>query len=573
MSSRTGSIHVATTRRTYKDKVYETHLLRRSYREDGKVKNETVGNLSHLPIEVIGLIRRALRGEHFIAREDLEITASKEHGTVALALGVLRDVGLERALGSACSERDRVVAMIVARLLAPGSKLANTQWIGTTTLPEALGLGEVGPDELYAALDWLAEHQEAIEKRLVRSRIAGGSLVLYDVSSSYLTGRHCPLAKRGYSRDHRRDLPQVVYGVLTDAEGCPVAVEVFEGNVRDCKTVVSQVDRLRKRFGIEKLVIVGDRGMITQVQVDELRTRPGVDWITALTSTQLSALADEGHLQLGLFDTRNLAEIQSPAFPGERLVVCRNPDLAGMRRASREALLTRTEARLTGIANAVAAGRLKDAGKIGERVGRAWKNDRMRKHFIVEIGPSSFTWRRDDANIQAEAALDGLYVLRTSLPDDGNRSADQIVRDYKRLSKVERVFRAMKTTELLVRPIFHRATTRVRAHVFLCMLAASVHWHLEKRLAPLLFVDPGLDAQNPDPVAPRRSSPTGKQKRSSQRSEDGFALQKLRGLLRAMATLRRETLRAKDQPDVTWTQLTETTPYQRRVLALAGVAV
>jgi hypothetical protein len=571
MASRTGSIHVATTRRVYKDKTYETHLLRRSYREDGKVKNETVGNISHLPPHLIELLRRGLRGEQIIAQGDVEISASKAHGAVALVLGVLRAVGLERMLGPSCPERDRVVAMVVARLLFPSSKFANTRWWPTTTLMEDLHLGEVGPDELYAALDWLVARQSDVEKRLVHGRLCGGALVLYDVSSSYVTGRKCSLAKRGYSRDHRRDLPQVVYGVLTDAEGCPVAVEVFEGNVRDCRTVLDQVDRLRERFGLKRLVIVGDRGMITEVQVDEIRRRPGVDWITALTSDQLALLASEGKVQTGLFDARNLAEIDSPSFPGERLVVCRNPDLAALRARTREALLARTEARLQAIEKAVRTGRLKDAGKIGERVGRAWRNDKMRKHFIVEIGPAEFTWRRDEASIQAESALDGMYVVRTSLPADVEHPAERIVRDYKRLAKVERVFRAMKSTELLVRPIFHRAADRVRAHVFLCVLAAHVRWHLEQRLAALLFVDPTRDIQNPDPVAQRVPGPDGRRKRATRAAEDGTPLHSLKTLFADMATLTRNTLRTKQQPEVTWTQLAVPTNAQRRVLTLAGV--
>lgn len=572
MPTRGGSIHVATTRRVYKDKVYETHLLRRTFREDGKVKHETLGNLSHLPVGVIDLVRRSLKGERFFAEGDLEVAASRAHGAVALVLGVVRDIGLDAALGrGAARMRALVVAMIVSRLLSPQSKLGTHRWWETTTLREELGLDDVTVDDLYAAMDWVVARQQQIERRLVAKHLQNGALVLYDLSSSYFTGRKCSLAKRGYSRDHRSDLPQVNYGVITDGEGCPVAVEVFEGNIKDCTTVVSQVARLQERYGIRQLVVVGDRGMITQVQVDALRAYPGVDWITALTNPQARELFEAGVIQMSLFDARNLAEVSSDAFPGERLVVCRNPGLARLRAESREALLVRTEERLRRISAAVEAGRLRGAGAIGERVGRAWKNDKMRKHFRIEVGEAAFIWRRDEEAIRAEASLDGLYVVRTSLPKDDDHPPERIVQDYKRLAKVERVFRTMKTTELLVRPIFHREPDRVRGHIFLCMLSAHVHWHLEKRLAPLLFVDQGLDAATREPVAPPVPSAEGKRKRAERTSTEGLPLHSMRTLLSGMSTITRNTLRVKSAPDSTWTQLTTPTPWQRQVFELARV--
>lgn len=574
MASRSGAVHVATTRRVYKDKVYETHLLRRTYREDGKVKHETLGNVSHLPAEVIGLIRRSLAGERFYGQNDLEVVSSRAHGAVALLMGVVRRLGLDRLLGRASDpRRQRVLGMLLARILFPQSKLATARQWETTTLPEELGIQDADVDDLYAALDWLAERESAVERGLVRGRLVGKELVLYDVSSSYFTGTHCPLAKRGYSRDHRSDLPQIVYGVVTDEEGCPVAVEVFEGNTKDSSTVVAQVERLQKRHGIQRLVVVGDRGMVARTQVEAFRRQPGVDWISALTNPQVRGLLEGGSLQMSLFDERNLAEVQSPDFPGERLVACRNPALADRRAHAREELLRRTEERLRTIERSVARGRLVAASDIGERIGRAWKSDRMRKHFVVEIAEGSFHWRRDEANIAAEAALDGVYVVRTSLAADATHPADQIVRDYKRLAGVERVFRAMKTTELLVRPIFHRTPARVRAHVFLCMLAAHVLWHLERALAPLLFVDAGLQesARTRDPVAPPKRSQEGTRKCAERTSDEGHPLHSTRTLLAQVGTLARVTLRLKGAENATWDSLTIPTAWQRRVFELAQV--
>jgi hypothetical protein len=427
---------------------------------------------------------------------------------------------------------------------------------------------------VYAALDWMVTRQEAVQRALLSTHLPAGGVVLYDLSSSYVTGSHNELARRGYSRDHRGDLPQVNYGVVTDPDGRPVAVEVYEGNVKDSTTVLGQVEALRKRYKLRRMVFVGDRGMITNVQVEALRKYPNVDWITAMTNPHVAGLRHEGTLQLGLFDERDLVSLESPTFPGQRLIACRNQALADVRKHTRDALLARTEARLSQIQASVHSGRLQDRGAIGERVGRAWGDDRMRKHFILEIGDGSFGFRRDEAAIAAESELDGIYVVRTSLAEAPEWSAEAVVRTYKQLSQVERVFRAMKTTELLVRPIFHRNADRVRAHVFLCMLAAHVGVEIERRLAPMLYVDEGLAADRPsrDPVAPPQSSPEGRRKKRQHTSATGHALHSMRTLLRSMGSLDRVTMRMSDGA-ATFDRDTTPTDWQRAVLDAARAPV
>lgn len=566
---------VTTIKSKQKGKVYETHLVRRTFREKGEVRTETLANITKLPADVRELVRRSLKGERVVTSEALEILSSRAHGHVALIRGIIGDVGLRSALGSKrCNERQLVEAMIVARILAPQSKLATTRWWHTTTLPEELEVEDATEDELYAALDWLAEQQPRIERRLARECLQDGALVLFDISSSYVTGRCCPLAAHGHSRDHRRDKPQVVYGVITNGEGCPVSVEVFAGNTTDTTTVMDQVHKVKDRFGLERLVLVGDRGMIKQTRIEELRKMDGVDWISALDTTQIRALVEGGDLQLGLFDERNLMEITSEHFPGERLVVCRNPLLAEERSRKREELLLATEERLRSISAAVAAGRLKKGVAIAERVGRAWGNQRMRKHFWTEIDDGVFQFERDEKGIAREASLDGFYVIRTSVEDTQSYPAEEVVRSYKRLSRVEHVFHNMKTTQLLVRPIYHYDEHRVRAHIFLCMLAAHVLWHLEQRLADLLFYDPDLDELNRtgDPVAPTPRSQEGARKDTEQTSTDGYPLHSLRTLLAEMGTLQRHTMRvANVQGAPTWDQLSVPTRHQRRVFDAVGV--
>jgi len=567
---------VTTIKSKQKGKVYETHLVRRTFRDKGEVRTETLANITKLPADVRDLVRRSLKGEQCVASSALEIVSSRAHGHVALIRGIIGDVGLRSALGSKRGpERQLAEAMIVARILAPQSKLATTRWWHTTTLPEELEVEDATEDELYAALDWLAEQQPRIERRLARECLEDGALVLYDISSSYVTGRCCALAAHGHSRDHRRDKPQVVYGVITNGEGCPVSVEVFAGNTSDTTTVMDQVRKVRDRFGLQRLILVGDRGMIKQTRIEELRKIDGVDWISALDTAQIRALVEGGDLQLGLFDERNLMEITSEEhFAGERLVVCRNPLLAEERSRKREELLLATEQRLWSIAAAVAAGRLKKGVAIAERVGRAWGNQRMRKHFRTEIDDGVFQFERDEKSIAREASLDGFYAIRTSVEDAQSYPADEVVRSYKRLSRVEHVFHNMKTTQLLVRPIYHYDEHRVRAHIFLCMLAAHVLWHLEQRLADLLFHDPDLDELNRtgDPVAPTPRSAEGARKDTEQTSTDGYPLHSLRTLLAEIGTLQRHTMRvANVRGAPTWDQLSLPTPHQRRVFDTAGV--
>ena len=567
MSSRGGAVHVATTRRHYKDRVYETHLLRRSYREGGRVRTETLGNISHLPPELIDLVRRGLAGERFLPAAGMEIRRSLPHGHVAAVLGVLRALGLERLIeGRRSRARDLVVGMLVARLLAPGSKLATVRRLGQTTLGATLGIAGASEDELYAALDWLGARQARIEARLAARHLEPGGLVLYDLSSSYVEGSHCPLAKLGYSRDGKKGTLQIEYGLLTDPVGRPVAVEVFPGNTGDPATVPATLEKLRVRFGLERVVLVGDRGMLTSARIETLRAT-GLDWISALRGPAIRTLAQDGALQLGLFDERNLAEIEHPEFPGERLVVCRNPALAVERARKRIELLAATEAALGKLVARVEAGSLRGAARIGLAVGRVIDRFKMAKHFELEIADDHLgVARRTDA-IAAEAALDGLYVLRTSVPAE-RLDAPGVVRSYKLLARVERAFRSFKAADLAIRPIHHWTEGRVRAHVFLCMLAYYVAWHLERTWAPLLFRDEERP-EGDDPVAPARRSDAALAKARTHELPDGTPVHSLRTLLAEMATLTRNLVVPAGAPDEAAFEITATpTPLQARAFAL-----
>lgn len=570
MKRRIGPVHVATTRRHYKDRVYETHLLRRTYREGGKVRNETVGNLSHLPRPVIELVRRALAGARFVALDEWQLGPGIAHGHVAAVLGLMRRLGLPGLLDPAPSrQRDLALALIAARLLEPLSKLATSRLWGQSTLGAELGVGDADADECYAAMDWLLARQDRIERRLARRHLQAGALVLYDLSSSYVEGRHCPLAHLGYSRDGKRGTLQIEYGLIADGEGRPIAVEVFAGNTADPATVASAVDTLKRRFKLERLVLVGDRGMLTSTRLGELAQR-GVDWITALRAPQIQALLAAGDLQLGLFDERNLAEISSPAYPGERLVVCRNPLLAEERARKRLDLLAATEAKLAPIVERVAAGRLRGKDRIGLAVGRVIDRHKVGKHFRVEITDHELRIERRQEQITAEAALDGIYVLRTSVAPT-RLDPPEIVRAYKRLAKVERAFRSLKAIDLGVRPIRHWAPDRVRAHVFLCMLAYYVEWHLEQAWAPLLFNDEEPPVLS-DPVAPARRSPAALRKARTQHLEDGSPVHSLRTLLKELATLTRNRILLPGMPEeASFEKLATATPLQARALALLGL--
>jgi len=545
MPSRTGTAHVVTTRRTYKGKVYRTHLLRRSYREDGKVKNETLGNLSHLPEPLIEIIRCALQGQTFVPLgQAFEIMASRPHGHVDAVATAMQRLGLAALLGSTPShERERVLAMVAARIVAPHTKLATTRWWHTTTLASDFGVAEANEDDLYAAMDWLLARQDAIQKKLATRHLHDGGLVLYDLSSSYFEGSTCPLAKLGHNRDGKRGLLQVNYGLLTDARGCPVAVSVHEGNVADSATFLPEVQRLREQFGIEQLVIAGDRGMISSKAIAELREMASIDWLTALKSASIRSLVEQGQLQLGLFDERNLLEIASPEYPGERLVACRNPQLARLRALKRQELLLATEKNLQAIKERVDAGRLQGADKIGLRVGKVVNQYKVAKHFELDISDNRFTFARKHEAITAEAALDGIYIIRTSV-DAARMDAADCVRNYKALANVERAFRSLKTVDLKVRPIHHRTADRVRAHILLCMLAYYVEWHMREAWRELMFADVDQAAKaTRDPVAPAKRSQRALNKVASRKVDDDTPAHSFSTLMAELGSIVRNTCR------------------------------
>jgi transposase len=572
MAARTGTAHVVTTTRTYKNRVYRTHLLRRSYREGGTVKNETLGNLSHLPDTLVEMIRRSLKGETFVPlAQAFEVTRSRAHGHVQAVAAAMQRLGVASLLASKSSrERDLVLAMVASRILAPQTKLATTRWWHTTTLAEDFGVADAGEDELYAAMDWLLQRQDRIQKTLAARHLREGSLVRYDLSSSYFEGTTCPLAKRGYTRDGKHGLLQVNYGLLTDARGCPVAVSVHEGNTADSQTLLPEVQRLRQDFGLEHLVLVGDRGMISQKAIDEIRQTDGIGWITALKSASIRALVEQGQLQLGLFDDRNLLELSSPDYPGERLVACRNSQLAQLRAHTRDALLAATEVNLQKIKARVDAGRLAGQDAIGLRVGKIVNQYKVAKHFQLDIGDHTLAFQRHHDRIAAEAALDGVYIIRTSEPET-QMDAPQCVRHYKSLAQVERAFRSLKTVDLKVRPIHHRLADRVRAHIFLCTLAYYVEWHMREAWRELLFADEDLAAKaTRDPVAPATRSQAALTKVARQTLPDGTPAHSLATLLAELATLVRNTCRTPMAgPDApTFDIVTTPTPQHTRALDL-----
>ncbi len=577
MPSRTGSVHVATTSRTYKGKLYQTHLLRRTFRVGAQVKHETLGNISHLPPDLIELIRRSLAGEKFLpATQALVVERNLPHGHVQAVLGSLRRLGLESLLASQPSrQRDLALAMIAARLLDPCSKLATTRLWHTSTLAEELNVADATEDDLYQAMDWLLARQARVEKKLAARHLRDGALVLYDVSSSYYEGHTCPLAHFGNDRDGKRGLSIILYGLLTDAEGRPVAVEVYPGNTGDPTTVPDQVEKLRRRFGLARVVLVGDRGMLTDAQIGTLREHPGLGWISALRGPAIRALVESESLQLSLFDEQNLAEIRSPEYPGERLVACFNPLLAEERRRKRQELIEATEKDLAKIAAEVKRRTRTPLGEaeIALKAGRVLNRFKVGKHFSLTIANGSFRWSRREESIRREAELDGVYVVRTSEPKS-RCSAEDTVRRYKSLAQVERAFRSLKGIDLRIRPIHHRTEDHVRAHIFLCMLAYYVEWHMRRALAPLLFDDETLrqDRLRRDPVAPAEISASAQAKKVSRLTPDGLPVQSFRTLLRNLATRCRNTCRIPSQPSGTrFQQLTETTPLQARALQLLGL--
>ena len=570
-------------------KSHPTILLRESYRADGRVKKRTIANLTHWPEPLVEGLRLLLRGGVALAQADeaLTIHRSLPHGHVAAVLGTAEKIGLAKLLterrGGRSNRRyrDLILALIVHRVIAPGSKLATVRGLNPETasssLGDRLGLGEVKEAEIYEALDWLLVQQERIEKGLARRHLAGGTLTLYDVSSSYLEGRCCELAQHGYSRDHRPDRPQIVYGLLCNREGCPVAIEVFAGNTADPMTLAAQVEKLKGRFSLERVVLVGDRGMITSARIRDDLKPAGLDWITSLRAPQIQELAQTGPLQPSLFDDRDLAEISSPDYPGERLVVCRNPFLAMERRRKREALLTATERDLSRVVQAVERKRapLRGEAEIGLEVGAVLNRHKVGKHYELTITDTSFTWRRKEAAITAETRLDGIYVIRTNVPLNA-LTAEQVVGSYKSLAQVERAFRTLKTADLEIRPVFHWTAPRVRAHVLLCMLAYYVEFHMRRCLAPILFDDhdrAGAAAERKSIVAPAQASPAVKRKVTSRRTDDGLPIHSFRTLLSDLATLCLNKVCLPSNQKYRFDLPTTPTPLQARAFELLGVGL
>lgn len=543
-------------------------LLREGYREGGRVKNRTLANLTHWPPDRVEGLRRLLRGESLVPVTKLfEVVASPHHGHVHAVLTAMQRLGFAALIAARPSRaRALVVAMVAARILEPDSKLATTRWWHTTTLPAALGVADADEDDLYAAMDWVLARQDRIEQKLAARHLPAGGLVLYDLTSSYVEGTTCPLAAFGHNRDGKRGKRQINYGLLTDAPGRPVAVSVFKGNTGDPPTLLPQVARVRERFGIEQLVLVGDRGMISQTQITVLKTLEGVAWITALRTGALRELAVEGYLQLGLFDERNLFELTHPDYPGERLVACRNPELAKLRAHKRQALLDATVKALEQVHGMVARGRLKGREAIGVRVGKVVNRYKVAKHIQLDIRDDGLDFRIDAARVAAEAALDGIYVVRTSVPPERLSAADT-VRSYKQLSQVERAFRSLKTIDLKVRPIHHRLGGRVRAHIFLCMLAYYVEWHMREAWRPLLFADEDQAAkQTRDPVAPAQRSAAALRKVHTKVVADGTPVHSFQTLLKDLSTMVRNVCRRRDaRPDEpTFPVLTTPTSTQQR---------
>ena len=557
-------------------------LLRDSYRDAGKIKKRTIANLSDWPTEIVEGLRTLLKGGKVAPadQESIIVRRALPHGHVAAVLGTLRNISLERMLGPPRNRcRDLVIAMIVARLIAPASKLATARMLdpltASSSLGEVLGLGPVDEDELYVALDWLGERQEAIEKALARKHLHDGTLVLYDVSSSYVEGRCCELARLGYNRDGKKGKLQIVYGLLCAADGCPVAIEVFEGDTGDPRTLAAQIDKVKKRFALERVALVGDRGMITQARLDAEIAPAGLDWITALRAPAIRTLVEAGALQMSLFDQRDMAAITSPDYPGERLIVCRNPDLARERTRKREDLLAATEADLAVIAAAVRRARnpLHGEAEIALKVGAVVNRHKVAKHFELSIGEASFSFHRKTEAIAAEAALDGIYVVRTNLPKKLLDDA-ATVGAYKGLARVERAFRSLKTVDIHLRPIFHWTTPRVRAHVLLCMLAYHVEHHIRARLAPMLYDETDHEAAaalRASIVAKAERSEAARRKQTTGLTDDGLPVHSFQSLLADLATYARIQATTALNDKYVFTLHTRPTPIQQRAFELLAV--
>jgi len=571
-SPRHAGVYVESPSRTYQardgsTRTYHTHLLRRSYREAGKVKKETLANLSALPDTAIAALKASLSGSVLVDAGDMfEIERSLPHGHVAAAHVMASKLGLKNLLGPDCPERDLAYGLIIARAVAPASKLATIRWWADTTLGADLGIDAATTDEVYGAMDWLLSRQDAIENRLAARHLEAGGLALFDLSSAWLEGHSCPLGAFGHSRDGKKNREQIEFGMVTSRAGIPVAVRVFAGNTSDSVAFGEIIPVVRNKFGLDEVILVGDRGSVTKVRIRQLKALPGADWITALRAPQVAALArDDGPLQMSLFDTQNFAEIIDARYPGERLICCRNPALAAQRAAKRESLLAATETELEKIAAQVAAGRVKGADKIGIKVGKVINKRKVGKHFITDIADGGLSWRRDEEKITAEAELDGIYVIRTSAAEE-KLGAAETVGAYKELGNLERDFWSMKTEDIDLRPIYHYLENRVRGHVFLCMLATYLTWHLRQALAPLTFTDNQKPARE-DPVIPARRSATATAKDTAKITPDKLPVRGYQELVAHLATLTRNTISFAGKR---FEKLSTPTPEQHRVFDLLG---
>jgi hypothetical protein len=558
-------------------------LLRESFRENGKVRNRTIANLSHWPATQIEALRQVLRGETASAAvqpSSFEIVRSRPHGHVAAVLATLERLGLAALLDHSDSRSRRaVLALIAARILDPGSKLAISRALREETchdtLGESLGLGTLHEDDRYQAMDWLVGRQSAVETGLAKRHLQSGTLVLYDLTSTYFEGHHCPLARYGYSRDERRANPQIVFGLLSNSDGCPVAVEVFEGNTGDPKTVAAQVKKLRERFHLERIILVGDRGMLTQKRIEEdLRVHEGLEWVSALRAPQIQKLAAAGAIQMSLFDDQDLAEVSHPDYPGERLIVCRNPLLAAERARKRDELLAAAEKKLSEIQAAAARKRqpVRGSDKISYLVGRALSASKVEKYFRWKATPAHLQWERDSERIERDAALDGIYVLRTNVPAE-RLAREETVLAYKRLATVERAFRSLKSVDLHVRPIYHRLPDRVRAHVLIAMLAYYVEWHMRRALAPVLFDDELRGRPRLNVVAPAVRSDEAQSKAFHKRTTDGWPVQSFQDWLQDLATIVKNTVQPKMKSLPAFEVITRPTASQKHALQLMDVAL
>jgi hypothetical protein len=571
-----GGMHVDRVRSRHTSKSgetreYESRLLRRSFRKpDGKVGKETLANLSMLPAAAVDAIEAVLKGAALVdASAALSITRSRAHGHVALVHAVAQQLGLPALLGPACRERDLAYGLIISRVVAPRPKLATLAWWDDVTLGPDLGIADAPRDDVYEAMDWLLDRQDDIEAELAGRHLRGGGIAMFDLSSSWVEGSHCELAARGYSRDGKKGREQIEYGLLTDEAGRPVAIRVFPGNTADPAAFTEAVEAVRSRFSLNELVMVGDRGMITSARIRALKELGGLSWITCLRAPAIRKLADDGGpLQLSLFDQQDLAEISHPDYPGERLIACRNPLLAAERARKREDLLTATETLLAKVRDQVTAGRIKDPDKIGVRAGKIINRYKVAKHFILDISDGHFAWHRDQAAIDAEAALDGIYIIRTPVPA-AELDAPAAVTAYKNLARVERDFRSLKADDLDLRPIHHWLEDRVRGHVLICMLAAYLTWHLRKTLAPLTYTDEQAPTRG-NPVAPARRSAHASTKAAVHASPDGQPLHSFRGLLDHLATLTRNTI---SMGVTTFDKISDPTPAQRRAFDLIAAPI